>query len=172
MQIRNATRSDLVRVHNIYDQGYTEAEENPNFGDYLRLTKPGAKRKNKWTKEIYSDIKKGNVIFFVAEENNALVGFCYVKKRDIPDSEISHVGILGIRILKEFRRHGIGSKLVSRALKESKHKFEIIEVYIMSINKASKAIFTKFGFRTWGIAPGFVKRGNRYIDLEYMYLKL
>ena len=172
MQIRNATKSDFVQIHKIYDQGYDEAKENHDFGDYLRLTRPDTKRKRNWTKEMQSDIKKGNVLFFVAEENNSIVGFCYVKKKDIPDSELSHVGVLGIRILKEFRRQGLGTKLISKALNESKGKFEIIEAYIMSINRASKSIFKKFGFRIWGTAPGYVKRGNRYIDMEYMYLKL
>ena len=172
MQIRNATKPDLIQVHRIYDQGYDEAEEDPNFGDYLRLTRPGTKRKNNWIKEMHSDMKNGNALFFVAEENNTIVGFCFVKKKDIPDSELSHVGVMGIRILKEFRGRGLGTTLVSRVLKESKGKFEIIEVYIMSINKASKALFKKFGFKRWGIAPGYIKRGRRYIDLEYMYLSM
>jgi ribosomal protein S18 acetylase RimI-like enzyme len=90
---------------------------------------------------MLSDMKNGNVLFFVAEEKGEVVGFCFVKKRDIPDSELSHVGVLAIRILKEFRGKGLGTKLVSRALKESKGQFEIVEVYIMSINKASKALF-------------------------------
>jgi RimJ/RimL family protein N-acetyltransferase len=172
MRIRNAKRADLTQVHEIYLQGYAEAKENPNFGDYLRLTKPDAKRKNNWIKEMRSDMKTGNIIFLVAEENNAIIGFCFVKKKDVPDSELSHVGVLAIRILKKFRGQGLGTKLVSRTLKESKGKFEIIEVYIMSINKASKALFKKLGFKIWGVAPGYVKRGKRYIDLKYMYLKL
>ncbi|MCL5675368.1 MAG: hypothetical protein M1611_02025 [Candidatus Marsarchaeota archaeon] len=35
----------------------------------------------------------------------------------------------------------------------------------------AKRLYRKFGFRTWGIAPDYIKRG-KYMDLEYMYLKL
>lgn len=172
MQIRRAEKSDFADIHKIYDQGYDEAEVDPNFGDYLRLTRPDANRKNRWTIEMLSDIKKRNVIFFVAEENGSVVGFCYAKKRDIPDSEMSHVCVLGIRVLKEYRGQGIGTKLVGRVLKECKGRFEIAEVFIIDINKASKSLFRKFRFKACGVAPGFVKRGDRYMNLEYMYLNL
>lgn len=172
MEIRNAKKTDLKYIAEIYDQAYDEVASNPNFGDYLRLKRPGAKRIKEWAKNLYSEIRRGNVLFFVAEQDNAVVGFCFVKKKDIPDSEISHVGILGIRITKEFRGRGLGEKLVKRALTESSGRFDTIEVGIMSINRASKSLFKKFGFRRWGVAPGYVKRGKIYMDMEYRYLKL
>jgi len=57
-------------------------------------------------------------------------------------------------------------------LTESSGRFDTIEVGIMSINRASKSLFKKFGFRRWGVAPGYVKRGKIYMDMEYRYLKL
>lgn len=56
MQIRNATKSDILGVHSIYLKGYDEADKDPNFGDYLRLTRPDTKRKNKRGKR-YIDLE-------------------------------------------------------------------------------------------------------------------
>jgi len=172
MLIRNAKRSDLRHIAEIYDNAYDEIKYNQDFGDYLRLKRPKMDNIQKWERNVYNDILNKNAIFLVALENEQVVGFCFVRKKDIPDSEISHVGILGIRIIKEFRKKGLGTKLVSRILKESKGKFEIIEVEVMAVNKTSKALFNKFNFKKWGTAPRYVKRGKKYIDLEYMYLKL
>lgn len=172
MHIRNPSRSDLKYVASIYDEAYDEVKEDPNFGDYLRLKRPKLTNLKDWQDSLYSDIKKDNVKFLVAEDNGKIVGFCFARKKDIPDSEISHVGIVGIRIARGYRGKGLGTQLVGKILKESKGKFEVLEVETMSINKASKALFKRFGFKTWGTAPRYVKRGTRYLDLEYMYLDL
>lgn len=172
MEINDAKRSDMLGIAGIYDQAYDEIVYNPDFGDYIRLKRPDPKRIKQWEKDLYPQIKNGNIIFIVAKEGPKVVGFCFVRKKDIPDSEISHIGTLGIRISEGYRGKGLGTQLVRRALVRSRGKFEIIEVGIMHINTASKALFKKFGFKRWGIAPGYVKRGKRYIDLEHLYLRL
>lgn len=172
MHIRGARRSDIIGIAKIYDNGYDEVVVNPSFGDTLRLKRPGSARIRKWGRDLYLNMQKGHVLFFVAEENGKAVGFCFVRKKDIPDSEMSHVGVLGIRILPDFRGKGLGTRMVRRALAASRGRFDVIEVSIMSINRASKALFRKFGFRRWGVAPGYVKRGTRRIDMEYFSRRL
>ncbi len=172
MQIRELRRADFEGVRRLYDYAHKEIICNPDYGDYVRLKKPTRKERieqfDRWLKEKNG----GDLLFYVAEDKGRIIGFCFVRKTSIPDSELSHVGILGARVAKELRGRGIGQKLIRYALERSRKRFEIIEIEILGINAKSKHIFSKFGFRTWGIAPGFVKRGNRYIDLEHMYLKL
>ncbi len=172
MQIRNAIKADLKYIAEIYDNAYDEVKHNPDFGDYLRLKRPKTNNLKKWESSLYSNIKAGNILFLVATENGSAIGFCFVSKKDIPDSEISHVGILGIRILPEFRGKGIGTALVNRAIKKSSGKFDCIEASTMSINKPSGALLRKFGFKKLGTFPGLVKRGKRRIDMNYYYLDL
>ena len=171
MLIGPASKSDLYDVWYIYDSAYDELAENPDFGDYLRLKRPSRKNIGKWATGAYEGIKSGNILFFVAKEGGKVLGFCFVGKKDVPDSELSHVGVLGIRIRKEFRNRGLGTKLVKYALERGRSKFDLIEIQVMAINKASKALFKGLGFKTWGVAPGYVKRGKRRINLEHMYLK-
>ena len=151
---------------------YIEVKTNPNLGVILRLKKPSRKKEAIWAKNLYTDILIGNIIYNIAMENGKIVGICYVEKSDVPDSEISHVGVLGIEVAIQYRSRGIASKLLEHTIKECKGKFDILEVSVFANNEVAKHLYKKFGFRKWGIAPGYVKRNGRYIDLEYMCLKL
>jgi L-amino acid N-acyltransferase YncA len=164
--------SDLLQVANIYEQAYDELINTKNFGDVVRLEKPDSARIHEWSKDLYNKIKNKDIIFNLAKEKNKIIGFCFVRKKDIPDSEISHIGVVGLRISKNWRNKGIGKKLLSYTINESKDKFEILEASIFTTNKISYNMFKKFGFVVWGIAPKYVKRGKRYIDLKYMSLEL
>ena len=173
MQIRHLQNKDSKGLLALLDQSYDEVKANPDLGEALRLKRPSRRRALEWFRYLYNDsIRKGDCIYYVAVENGRIVGLCYAMKNDAPDSERSHVGTLGIRIAPGWRLKGLGTKLVKEVLKESRGKFDIVDVDIMSINKGSEALFKKLGFKRWGMAPGHVKRGKRYIDLEYMYLKL
>lgn len=172
MLIRKVKFSDFNQILAISDQGYFEVKGNPDFGDYLRLKKPNSRRKMQWSRYMYGQVNAGNTLFYIAQEEGKIVGFCFVVKKDIPDSEMSHVGVLAIRVDKDWRNRGIGTKLLEHAIKESKGKFEILEVFPFASNTLSKRLYKKLGFERWGIAPGYIKRGKRHIDLEYMSLRL
>lgn len=172
MIIRKLRDGDFEGMRQLYDYAHTEVKEDPAYGDWVKLKKPSRKDRlvqfGTWLKEI----TRGNMLFYVAEDKGRIVGFCFIKKIVIPDSELSHVGELGVRVAKEFRGNGIGKRLVEHALRMSKDKFEIVDVEILGINKVSKHLFKTMGFKTWGIAPGFVKRKHNYIDIEHMCIKM
>ena len=172
MKIRKATFKDLRKVLDIYDEGYLEVKENPNFGDYLRLTPPDEKRKKAWIKNQHKYLLNGDIVFSVAEEAGNIVGFCYVIKKDLPDSEMSHVGVLAIRVSKGWRNKGIGTKLLDYTLNGCHGKFDIIELFPFANNIIAKNLYKKFNLKPWGTAPGYIKRNGIYIDLEYMCLDL
>ncbi|MDE1849674.1 MAG: GNAT family N-acetyltransferase [Candidatus Micrarchaeota archaeon] len=172
MTIRKLKRSDFKGLLELYETGYKEVKDNRDYGDYLYLKKLPLNERKKRFDLTYRHVLDGHALYYVAEDKGRITGYCSVVKKDIPDSEISHVGVLGIRIAKEHRNKGVGTKLLEYTLKKSKGKFEIIEVFIMGVNDASKSLFKKFGFRKWGSAPRYVKRGDRYINMEYMYLRL
>ena len=171
-RIRVLKERDLEAINKIYDEGYAEAGRDPLFGDYVKLKKPTKKEKEEVSQRIMSDVRKKNCIFIVAEEDGGVVGFAFVKKRDMPDSELSHVGVLGVRVSKDWRGNGIGTQLIKEALKLSERKFEIVEASVLGFNDGAKRLYKRFGFKRWGIAPRFMKRGRRYVDMEYLYLDL
>jgi ribosomal protein S18 acetylase RimI-like enzyme len=172
MIIRDVRYADFGGILKLYDQGYDEVKENQDFGDILRLKRPTPKAGRRWAKSMYENVMNGHVLFAVAEHNKHVVGFCVIRKREIPDMETSHVGVLTVRVGREMRGHGVGTKLIGYSLRKAKKKFEIVELNVIGINKRAIKLYKRFGFREWGVAPGFVKRGKRRMDLVYMHKKL
>jgi L-amino acid N-acyltransferase YncA len=172
MEMRKLRWEDFDDLLELYETGYTEIKSNKDYGDYVYFKKPKLSFRMEKFATDYKNMIKGNILFYVAEVNGKVVGFCVVRKKDIPDSEISHIGILSIRMAKEWRGKGIGTKLLKYTISRCKDKFEILEANVFFFNKTSVSLFKKFGFETWGTAPRYVKRGKRYIDVEYMSLRL
>jgi ribosomal protein S18 acetylase RimI-like enzyme len=173
MKIRELDFKDREAVLSLLDQSYEELKGNPDLGECLRLKRPARGRSRGWFAKLYNnELRDGNCIFYVAEQDGNVVGFCSVTKKDIPDSEMSHIGTLGMRVGEGFRGEGIGTALLRHTLDKCRGKFEIIELYVFASNKDAKRLYKRFGFRTWGTAPRYIKRGARYMDLEYMSLGL
>ncbi len=170
--IRDLKKNDLKSIIHTYALTYSEVANDPNFGDTIRKKKPSLSYFKKWALNFYKEVKKKEAICVVSEIGSKVAGFCFVRRRDNPESELSHVGILQLRVAKEWRGKGIGTALIKEAIIRSKGTFEILDLYILRSNKVARHIYQKVGFRTWGVAPRYIKRGKRYIDLEYMYLKL
>ena len=172
IKIRDVKPTDSRPICRLISSDRKDAEKNPNFGDYLFIKRLSSQQLSDRFKSRYKDYSSGNAVFRVAECEGNVIGYCFVRKKDIPDSELSHVGILSIRVGKEFRGKGIGTMLVRNSLKECRGHFEIIELNFLAINSIARRLYRKFGFKKWGVGPAFVKRGGRYIDMEYMYLRL
>ena len=172
MHVREALPKDFRYFAMLQKQAREEMQTNPDFPESFFLTPPSDKFRRSLFNQFYSDTRKGHNIFLVAEEGKRIIGYCRIRKAEIPDSELSHVGILGIRVEKSSRGHGVGTMLLKKALDASKGKFDIINLFVVNRDPNPKRLYKRFGFRTWGIAPGFVKRKGRYMDVEYMFLDL
>lgn len=171
LKIRRCRSNDFYGVIKLNRRVYREARNDPDFGDFLFVKMPSKERMRVWFKGLLNEVRKNDAVYLVAEYNGNIVGQCFVR-RDTPGSELSHVGILSILVDKEYRNRGFGKELLRSAIKASRNKFEILHLRVFESNKIAKKLYANFGFRSFGIAPGFIKRNNRHINREYMYLKL
>lgn len=114
--------------------------------------------------------KKGTSVILIAEDNGRIVGECSIGPSGWLDAK--HIGEMGFSVIKEYRREGIGLRLAREALKKCKGKYEIISAGTFKHNKASSNLLKKLGFKKWGTAPNWVKRGKLYFDSEFYYLQL
>lgn len=171
IKIRKVTRSDFDGVLKLNRNFYKEAASDPDFGDYVHFKRPsrGTVLK-KFTKRL-KDALKGDAIYLIAEADSQIAGHCFVT-RVVPGSELSHVGEVSMLVDSKYRSRGIGGKLLDSAIKQSKGKFEILYLTVFASNKIAKNLYKSRGFKRFGIGPRAVKRGTKYIDLEYYYLKL
>ena len=172
MIIRKLRFTDFYGINKLNDYSYTEIKHNPLFGTELYLKKPTLKVRLSQFNETFKNLIEGNLIYYVAIEDLKIVGYCIVKKAEIPNSELSHVGILSIHIAHNYRNMGVGSELLKYTLNKCINKFDIIGLSVFSNNIIAKRLYKKMGFKRWGIAPGYIKRNGQYTNLEYMCLDL
>lgn len=88
-----------------------------------------------------------NIAYFVALMNGYTVGF--VDIQFFPRKK--QAKILGLAVLEEFRRKGIGEKLFNKALLECRKRNCGKILLLVSVdNEAARNLYSKLGFRTVG----------------------
>ena len=116
-----------------------------------------------------SENAKNNVAQFIALDADRVVGWCDIAPGQRIGSQ--HVGNLGMGVVPEYRRRGIGKALLSAALSSAKEKgFERVELEVFASNSAALALYDQFGFLEEGIKRKTWKLDERYDDLVIMGL--
>ena len=83
---------------------------------------------------------------YYAIDGNKVIGWCdIIPKRN---EGFTHVGILGIGLLSEYRNQGIGSKLIEKAMEHAvkKNGIEKVELEVFESNINAIRLYEKFGF--------------------------
>ncbi len=169
--IRDLRFEDFNDLVNAYFSYYDESKSNQNLGITLFKRKPTLKEEVAWFKEMYVKVLDGDVIVKVAEADGAAVGLCSVT-RQRPGSERDHTGVLGIAIKKAYRGRGVGRALMESTLKRCKGTFEQVILEVFESNARAQSLYKKMGFKGYGKIPKAIKRGERYINVNLMYLCL
>ena len=103
---------------------------------------------------------KHDVPQFVAVENERIVGWCDALPGDFGTA---HVGRMGIGLVREYRRRGIGRRLMEATIKKARERgLEKLELSVYSSNEGAIAFYKKLGFEE----EGRKKRG-RLVDGLY-----
>ena len=103
----------------------------------------------------FSEESTVNFVKFIVESNHAqyyaidketVVGWCDIIPKTIP--EFSHVGVLGMGILPEYRGKGFGQQLIERTLQHVNNncKYEKVELNVFESNVKAINLYRKFGF--------------------------
>jgi len=123
-----------------------------------------------WLGERLSEIENGQVIMLVAEVDGKVVS---VGEIGLLTGERSHTGYLGIGVVKNKRRLGLG-KLMMIALLELARKagLKIVILDVYGTNAIAMRLYEKVGFKEAGRIPKGILRSGRFIDLVRMTTEL
>lgn len=134
---------------------------------YLRMTDtPPLERTLKF---IATNIEKKNP-HLVATSEGQVVGWCDICRE--PDFA-SHVGVLGMGVLKAYRGRGIGTDLIQAALRLAQaQRFKRVELEVYASNTTAIALYEKLGFEREGLRRKAVRIQNRWDDIVPMGLLL
>lgn len=99
--------------------------------------------------------------FVIAVIENRVIGWCDISALDRP--VYAHAGSLGIGVIAEFRRYGVGEALMRAAISKARDKgLTRVELTVREHNKPAIALYEKLGFKVEG-----VHRNAIYIDNHY-----
>jgi ribosomal protein S18 acetylase RimI-like enzyme len=117
---------------------------------------------------VLENIKQGYPQF-VAVSTGEVVGWCDVTAK--PRPIYAHVGVLGMGLLPQFRRQGLGTRLMAQSLDAARaFGFTRIELSVRQNNEIAIALYKRFGFVTEGFLRSGVKVNGTYENLILMGL--
>ena len=108
---------------------------------------------------------------YYAVENDKVVGWADITPAANP--RLAHRGFLGMGLIKDYRGRGLGTQLLTKALKHSKEiGLEKIELSVYTDNTAAIKLYKKMGFTEIGIVKHYRKLNGRYFDCVEMEMFL
>ncbi len=123
------------------------------------------------TIKFVEKIIKNDETQFFAIDNDQVIGWYDIIP--VPKEFHSHVGILGIGIIKDYRGQKIGQELLKKALKDAKNKgIEKVELEVFKSNLPAQNLYKKIGFEIEGVKKKSKKYQNQYEDVIIMGLMI
>jgi ribosomal protein S18 acetylase RimI-like enzyme len=123
------------------------------------------------TRAFLKHIVEGDLPQATAFADGRVVGFCDI----LPVSAVgfTHVARLGMGVRSEWRRQGIGRRLLDACLTDAKKTaVEKVELEVYSDNIGAVKLYESFGFSREGIRVRGRRFNNRYQDVVLMALWL
>lgn len=106
---------------------------------------------------------------FVAVCDNEVIGWCDISPLKLEG--FRHCGRLGMGVLKDYRRSGIGKQLITSTIeKAGKKGLERIELEVFASNIPAIILYEKTGFKIEGIRKKARKIDGSYDDIVEMAL--
>lgn len=108
---------------------------------------------------------------YYAVEDGKVVGWIDISVAANP--RLAHRGFLGMGLIKDYRGRGLGTQLITRALKHAKEiGLEKVELSVYTENTAAIKLYKKMGFTEIGVVKHYRKLNGRYFDCVEMELFL
>ncbi len=109
-----------------------------------------------------AEIEAGEIIQYVAEVYGELVGNAEIRKQL---GRKSHLGALGISVKSDFRRMGIGGKLMEKVMSEAKKAgLKTIFLQVNETNLGAIILYRKLGFKETGRIPKAIYWDGKFVD--------
>ncbi|MGC8497500.1 MAG: GNAT family N-acetyltransferase [Thermoplasmata archaeon] len=169
--IRLVKWEDFQDIIENYYSYYEEFKTDSSIGLVFHNSMPDINSEIVWFSNMIASQNRGEAIAVVAEYSGKVVGLCDVYSKR-PNSEVSHIGTLGISVKKEYRHMGIGTLLMKKAIKLSKGKFDVLVLDVFDTNSIAIHLYEKLGFKKYAYLSRGIKRKGEYIGTFSMFLDL
>ncbi|MFH0987266.1 MAG: GNAT family N-acetyltransferase [Candidatus Micrarchaeota archaeon] len=158
MMIRRAKKEDLEQLFPMWYNSFMT--EHRRYDSRLYSMKTRQQCKKIILTHFKSYLRKKDKAFFVAIDNNKIIGYsaCQIKKRP-PIYKIEKECYFGeLAVLRNFRRKGVGTALMSAMKKWAKSRVKLISFRVNIKNEGAIKLYSKMGFKkNWFIMTGWLK---------------
>jgi phosphinothricin acetyltransferase len=146
INIRPAEFSDLADILVIFNQA-VRARINGS------LQEETVESRSKW----FNNFNQNDYPIYVAEQNNRVVGYCYLSPYRSGRQAMNKVAEISYYINYNYHRQGIASALIEFTINDCQrvNKNNLLAI-LLDKNKSSISILKKFGFKEWGYFPDIV----------------
>jgi ribosomal protein S18 acetylase RimI-like enzyme len=119
------------------------------------------------TREFVLSNITNDVPQFVAVRDGEVIGWCDISPNNVEG--FSHCGRLGMGLHRDFRRLGIGQKLIAQTMSRAKEiGLERVELDVFASNTPAIKLYEKIGFVVEGIKKKACKIDGKYDDIVDM----
>ncbi len=128
---------------------------------------------SKLNDKIWIDrLTKEHINVLGAFDKDILVGICISVMN--PRKKIRHLATLNsMYVQKEYRKLGIGKKLITNTLNDLKRRdIEIVNLSVVTDNTNAIYLYKSLGFSSYGIENNAIKINGKYSDLLLMSINL
>jgi putative acetyltransferase len=108
--------------------------------------------------------------FLVAVDGARVVGWAVAASSTLPS--LKHVGLLWTSLLPEYRRMGLGTKLMAGILKMCRRRFDSVTMDFPAKNKAARKLGEKMGFKPSARVKKAVKLAYGFDDQVFMQKRM
>ncbi|MCW3994035.1 MAG: GNAT family N-acetyltransferase [Candidatus Bathyarchaeota archaeon] len=156
MTVREANEDDAEAIKNVVNSVASEK--------YYVV--PERSRED-WDEAI-REIKNRKGLIIVTQLDEKTVGMAHLVRGKFEKNK--HVGFLGISILKEFRKIGIGTAMMKYIMEWARRQkgLEKVSLTVFSTNEAAINLYRTFGFPIEGMSKKQYKIEGKYIDETIM----
>jgi ribosomal protein S18 acetylase RimI-like enzyme len=119
------------------------------------------------TIEFVEFVVSQNLSQYFAIENGEVVGWCDILPKSYEG--LTHVGVLGMGVLKAYRWKGLGTQLLGKTIEHAKlNGIEKVELDVFEKNTGAIALYEKMGFTLEGKRVKGRKLEGKYDNIVLM----
>ena len=162
INIRFANFSDLAEIVVIFNQAV-------RAGVNGSLQEGTVESRSDW----FNAFNHNDYPIYVAEQNNSVVGYCYLSPYRSGRQAMHKVAEISYYINYNYHKQGIASALIKHTINDCKriNKDSLLAI-LLDKNKPSISILEKFGFKKWGYYPDIINLNGQICGQLIYGLKL
>jgi ribosomal protein S18 acetylase RimI-like enzyme len=165
--IRYPKESDLSELHRYINELSKEHTFIRYQGNEVSL-----EDESKYLAIYFEQLKKSQCVKLLVFNKSKLIGISDITLREFA---MSHLGVFGITVAKDFRDNGLGKLLMKLVLEEAEKnlpELRIIRLGVFANNPIAKELYKTFGFKECGRLPEVFHHRGSYIDEIIMFKKI